>query len=60
MVKKAKEALKMREEQVAAFREFNAALPPDDTASWTKLCKDWEADKKKANPYHQPQNCKNP
>jgi hypothetical protein len=54
MTKKAKEAVGMQEEHVAAFREFNAALPSADTITWTKLCKDWEHDKKNPNPFHQP------
>ena len=44
----------MREEHVAAFIEFNAALPEESTKEWTKVCKRWEADRKQLNPFHIP------
>jgi hypothetical protein len=56
MTKKANEAISMREEHVAAFIEFDAALPEESTKEWTKLCRDWEADRTQVNPFHIPKN----
>ncbi|KAF9470197.1 hypothetical protein BDN70DRAFT_821646, partial [Pholiota conissans] len=54
-VRKAKEALAGREEHVAAFLEFDAALPAASTQKWTKLCQAWEKDRKNApNPFTVP------
>lgn len=50
-VRKATDAIKYRREQVEAFLEFDAALPQEDTSQWTKLCKDWESDPSKDNPF---------
>jgi hypothetical protein len=54
MTRKANEAISMREEHVAAFIEFDAALPEESTKEWTKLCKNWEADRTQLNPFHIP------
>ncbi|KAJ3516066.1 hypothetical protein NLJ89_g1356 [Agrocybe chaxingu] len=50
--RKGKEALAMREEHVEAFVEFDAALPVQETEAWTVMCKNWEADSSKPNPFH--------
>jgi hypothetical protein len=56
MTRKATEAISMREEHVAAFIEFDAALPEASTKEWTKLCKNWEGDRTELNPFHIPRN----
>jgi len=50
-IRKAKEAISQREEQVESFIEFDAALPIDVTVEWTKLCQAWEADPDQPNPF---------
>jgi hypothetical protein len=52
---KSLEAIKAREEHVAAFLEFDAALPIVLTTAWTKLCWRWEADISQENPFSRPQ-----
>jgi hypothetical protein len=49
--RKSLEAIKAREEHVAAFIEFDAALPTVLTTAWTKLCWRWEADRSQENPF---------
>jgi hypothetical protein len=53
--RKSLEATKAREEHVAAFLEFDAALPVVLTMAWTKLCWRWEADRSQENPFSRPQ-----
>lgn len=53
-LRKCKEAVKGREEQVNAFIAFDSALPTALTEAWTKLCQIWEADRSKPNPFKRP------
>jgi hypothetical protein len=53
--RKSLEAIKAREEHVAAFLEFDAALPIVLTTAWTKLCWRWEMDRSQENPFSRPQ-----
>ncbi|KAF8804990.1 hypothetical protein BYT27DRAFT_7258738, partial [Phlegmacium glaucopus] len=48
-VRKVKEALSQREEQVESFIEFDAALPAEVTEAWTRLCQAWEVDPRQPN-----------
>lgn len=59
-VRQVKEALEAREEQVEAFREFDAALPVSMTEEWTKMVQDWEEDRTSFNPYSMTSRGKHP
>ncbi|KAF8879143.1 hypothetical protein BD779DRAFT_1612947 [Infundibulicybe gibba] len=51
ILRKAKEAVSLREEHVAAFKTFSAALPPDTIAEWTHAVQEWELDASMPNPF---------
>ncbi|KAF8875848.1 hypothetical protein BD779DRAFT_1475909 [Infundibulicybe gibba] len=51
ILRKAKEAVSLREEHVAAFKTFSAALPPDTIAEWTHTVQEWELDASMPNPF---------
>ncbi|KAH9482438.1 hypothetical protein JR316_0004538 [Psilocybe cubensis] len=55
-LRKAKEAIQERQEQVEAFIEFDAALPEESTSEWTQMCLTWEKDSSQPNPYVIPKN----
>jgi len=45
LYRKAKDAIAARDEHVAAFIEFSAALPQQYTKEWTQQCITWENDR---------------
>ncbi|KAF8869244.1 hypothetical protein BD779DRAFT_1614570 [Infundibulicybe gibba] len=51
ILRKAKEAVSLREEHVAAFKAFSAALPPETTTEWTHTVQQWELDARMPNPF---------
>ncbi|KAF8888811.1 hypothetical protein BD779DRAFT_1611227 [Infundibulicybe gibba] len=51
ILRKAKEAVPLREEHVAGFKAFSAALPPDTVMEWTHAVRKWELDSKMPNPF---------
>ncbi|KAG5634322.1 hypothetical protein H0H81_002404 [Sphagnurus paluster] len=50
-LRKAHEAVEMREELVLAFEAFDAALPTKDTKTWTDLVQMWEKGGTEVNPF---------
>jgi hypothetical protein len=55
LYQKAKEAIAARDEHVAAFIGFSAALPQQYTKEWTQQCITWENDRSQTNPYELPE-----
>ena len=51
MIKKLRHAVEERDEQVAAFLKFNAALPIDITREWLRMIEAWEQDSAAPNPF---------
>ncbi|KAF8631934.1 hypothetical protein AX14_010877, partial [Amanita brunnescens Koide BX004] len=49
--RKVTEAIREREIHVSDFREFNAALPREDTIEWLRVVVEWEHDRTKPNPF---------
>ena len=49
-----KKAIAMQKKQRKAFFKFNATFPPEVVHEWEKMVVDWDADKKKKNPYEEP------
>ncbi|KAF6747228.1 hypothetical protein DFP72DRAFT_992589 [Ephemerocybe angulata] len=56
LVRRAKEALKGRDEHVEAFKLLAGALPQASVNAWTKMALTWEADVTKPNPYEPSKN----
>ncbi|KAF6763520.1 hypothetical protein DFP72DRAFT_986476 [Ephemerocybe angulata] len=45
------EAIQQRANQIAAFQEFDSALPENLTKSWTAIVQKWESNPRSRNPY---------
>lgn len=60
MVAGAREAVQMRDENIAAFREFSVALPAESCAKWTEEVQAWEEDHDCPNPYENNQKSMSP
>ncbi|OCH93148.1 hypothetical protein OBBRIDRAFT_832811 [Obba rivulosa] len=51
LLKKLKTAVEERDEQMAAFQEFNNALPAEQMSKWRDMVEAWENDLEKENPF---------
>jgi hypothetical protein len=49
-----KKAIAMQKKQRKAFVKFNATFPSDVVRKWEKMVVEWDADRKKKNPYEEP------
>jgi hypothetical protein len=44
----------MQKKQRKSFAKFNATFPSDTVIQWEKMVAEWDADKRKKNPYEEP------
>ena len=51
MIQKLRNAARERDDQLAAFKEFDAALDKLVTAKWAEAVTAWERDPEKPNPF---------
>ena len=49
-----KKAIAMQKKQRKVFVKFNATFPSDVVRKWEKMVVEWDADRKKKNPYEEP------
>lgn len=50
-LRKVKEAVEQRSEQVVAFEQFHTSLATGSTTLWLQAVEEWERDPKKVNPF---------